>query len=141
MKPLLLASAFLALMATACSDRVTTSTEMVFDEQKPPPADQVTFTFIQQNVFDLSCALSGCHADLEYPNLSADQAYANIVDAPSSEGLDLVTPGDPDNSYLYIKIAGGPRLNGSLMPRGRAPLPAETIAAVREWIERGAPND
>ena len=141
MKRLLLLSALLALVTTACSDRVTTSTEMVFDEREAPPADEVTFTSIQENVLDVSCALSGCHANSEYPNLAASQSYASIVGKPSSAGIDLVTPGDPDNSYLYVKIAAGPNMSGARMPRGSAPLPAETIAAVREWIERGAPND
>ena len=135
----------LALLAAACSDRLTTSTDMVFDNNTPPPdsttfpPDSTTFSFIQENVFNLSCALSGCHKDLEFPNLSAGHAYANIVNVPSSTEFKLIAPGNPDSSYLYIKITTGSGLNR--MPRGRPPLLASTIEAVRKWIERGAPND
>ncbi len=56
-------------------------------------------------------------------------------------GLSLVTPGDPERSYLYIKITGGAGMEGSLMPRNRGALSAADKAVVRAWIARGAPND
>jgi hypothetical protein len=132
-------SALAAVLLAGCSDRVTTSTDMVFDPQGPP-ADQ-TFTAIQQQVFDVSCAVSGCHGDAEYPELSAGRAYASIVGQPSTMRLKLVAPGQPDSSYLYIKIAGGSRMVGSRMPYGRPAMSDAAIASVRAWIERGAPND
>jgi hypothetical protein len=137
MKRSLLLIALVALLGASCSD-LTTSTDMVFDA-KAPPAE--TFTSIQQEVFDGFCAVSGCHADAEYPNLSARQAYANIVGVRSTQGLKLVAPGQPDSSYLYIKIAGGSGMIGARMPYRRPELPDSTIGAVRRWIEGGAPND
>jgi hypothetical protein len=124
-----------ALLGFACN--VTTSTDMVFDS-KAPPTD--AFSSIQQ-VFDESCATRGCHADVEYPNLSAGQSYASLVGKPSTAGPKLVAPAQPDSSYLYIKIAGRPGMLGRRMPYGKPPLPDTTIAAIRSWIERGAPND
>lgn len=100
-----------------------------------------TFSQVQQQVFTPSCALSGCHADADHPILRAGQAYGNLVGVASSVGLILVTPGDPDRSYLYIKITGGPGMVGSRMPRGRGALSAANLAVVRDWIARGAPND
>lgn len=140
-------------LVVSCSDRITTDTEMVWDQQIPSPGDgqpadttftpvDTTFTLVQRQVLGPSCALSGCHADAAYPNLSADQAWGNLVNALSSApGLSLVTPGEPERSYLYIKLTGSPAMMGGLMPRGRGALSAADLAVVRAWIARGAPND
>ena len=143
MKPSLLLIFLISFWSAGCSDHVTTSTDMVFDEIEPasPPDEDTTFSFVQENVFNLSCALSGCHSGSTFPDLSAGQAYANIANAAGSQGLKLIAPGDPDNSYLYIKVTSGPGMSGSRMPQGGAPLPPTTIDALRDWIERGAPNN
>ena len=127
----------LALLAMGCGKK--SSTEMVFDREPPPAGEATTFSFVQQRVFDPSCATVGCHAGARFPDLTAGRAYANIVNQPGSVGL-LIAPGDPDNSYLYTKITGGAGMRGSRMPPG-TPLPETTIAAVRDWIARGAAND
>ncbi len=123
------------------------SVQMVFD----PPADgtpndgpisNTTFGFVQKNVLTPSCALSGCHGDREYPNLSAAQAYGNIVNGLSSNpDQPLIKPGDPDNSYLYLKLIKGEGIFGDRMPKSNPALSDDLVAAVRDWIERGAPND
>jgi len=130
-----------AFALTACSDHITTSTEMVFDNEPPPVEEVVTFSFVQENVLDVSCALSGCHAGGAFPDLSAGSSYGNIVDVLGSQGLDLVEPGDPENSYLFIKITGGGGMSGQLMPYGGARLPDASIDAVRKWIADGALDD
>ncbi|MEW6754332.1 MAG: hypothetical protein AB1505_25610 [Candidatus Latescibacterota bacterium] len=124
-----------------CSDHITTSTDMVFDEEEPAPGRKVTFTSIEQEVFGVYCAVPGCHASSQYPDLSSGRAYASIVDMPSTAGLALVAPGRPDSSYLYLKVTGAPGIRGERMPYGGPPLPQATVEAVRAWIERGAPND
>ena len=107
-----------------------------------------TLSSIQMNIFDLNCALPGCHAGpnpQQGQDLSAGQAHANIVNVRSMERSDLnlfrVAPGDPDNSYLVWKIEGRPEIVGDRMPRGRAPLPPEAIAAIRQWIADGAQDN
>jgi len=133
---------FAAVFAlTACSDHITTSTDMMFDREPPPVEEVVTFSFVQENVLDVSCALSGCHAGGTFPELAAGRSYDNIVGVSSSEGLKLIEPGDPDSSYLFIKITEGPGISGQPMPYGGAPLPDATIDAVRKWIADGALND
>ena len=124
----------LSIALLACGTDSTT--DIVFDQ--PPPG---TFSFVQDNIFNPSCALSGCHADATLPNLSAGLAYGNLVNKEASAGSDLIEPGDPAKSYLFTKITNGEGIQGSRMPRGRAALSEELIAAVREWIELGAPND
>lgn len=105
-----------------------------------------TFSSIQQSVFNVSCAISGCHlgggaaAQLD---LSAGNAYANLVGVASVEipAVLRVEPGNPDESYLVQKIEGAPGIIGQQMPRGRDPLSAEQVEAIRGWIEAGAAND
>ena len=121
-----------------------TSTEMVFDATAGGPDGEsgpATFTLVQTQVLRPSCATAGCHAGVAYPNLSADRAYASLVNAPSSVGVTMVTPGDPGNSYLMTKLTGAPGMVGDRMPQGAAPLDSTRIALVRAWIERGAPRD
>ncbi len=102
-----------------------------------------TLSSIQANVFDLNCALSGCHAGSSPQqglNLSRGQARANIVGVRSNQRPNLlrVEPGNPDGSYLFQKITGAAGILGERMPRGRPPLSAEQIDAIRQWIADGA---
>lgn len=53
-----------------------------------------------------------------------------------------VIPGDPENSYLVRKLAGGRGIVGSRMPRIGPPyLTQGQMLVIRRWIELGAPND
>ena len=122
---------------TSCSGP-TTSTDMVFDSAAEGPA---TFAQVQETIFDVSCALSGCHGDSAWPNLSAEQAYDNIVRLESSRGMALVEPGDPDNSYLYLKLLADADIDGVRMPPNGPYLTPAALETVRTWIEKGPPND
>ncbi|MFK7843775.1 MAG: cytochrome c [Rhodothermales bacterium] len=104
---------------------------------------QPTLTDIQANIFDTSCALSGCHGNASPQlgqDLSAGQSFSNIVNVPSVEQPSLlrVKPGDPEDSYLFRKIRGDANIAGAQMPLGRSPLSAEQIALVESWILDGA---
>ena len=116
-------------------------------EHAPPLAadggNEATLTNIQQTIFTTSCAVSGCHAGprpQQLMDLSAGQAFANLVGVPSRERptLDRVVPGVPDASYLVWKIEGRPEITGARMPLGRPPLSAAQIALIRQWIAEGA---
>ena len=69
-------------------------------------------------------------------------AYANLVDVKSTQSpLLRVSPGKPDDSYLYRKITGTHTQvggNGERMPFGESSLTADEIDRVRRWIEGGA---
>ncbi len=102
-----------------------------------------TLTQVQNQIFTASCALSGCHAGNAPAaglNLSAGQAYDNIVDVPSTEqsALDRVEPFDPSASYLWLKVIGDPSISGDQMPRGGPPLDQQRMDLLRGWIEAGA---
>jgi hypothetical protein len=97
---------------------------------------------IQDNVFTPIC--TQCHAGAAAPlglRLDEGSAYAMLVNAPSVEvpSLNRVTPGDPNNSYLIQKLEGHAAV-GAQMPLGQPPLPASTIAVIRQWISNGAPQ-
>ena len=105
-----------------------------------------TFTSVQSRVFNASCAFSGCHAGSSPSqglDLSSGAAYNEIVNVPSAQqpSLDRIEPNDPDSSYLYLKLTGDASISGGRMPRGAQPLSQELLDLVRDWIERGAPND
>src|SRR5260370_40498985 len=104
-----------------------------------------TFTRVQNEIFSPTCASLGCHDPLGHQQdliLKAGQAYAKIVNQPSTEtpSLQRIAPGDPANSYLYRKM---PRsgITGDRMPQGGPYLTDAQIKLVRDWIRRGAPND
>ena len=104
---------------------------------------QPTLASIQENIFDQSCAVPGCHTGSSPPmdlDLSSGEAESNLVGVDSREvpSLKRVDPGNPDDSYLVRKIEGAPGIVGGRMPLNRAPLSSEEIAVVRDWITGGA---
>lgn len=115
-----------------------------------------TFDRVQTQIFDHSCALSGCHdsqtvrAELL---LERGASYGNLVDkTPTNAGasaagwkrITLVdaTHGDPVTSYLVHKLEGnlGPGL-GKRMPFNKPKLDDALVDVIRRWVEAGAPSD
>ena len=98
---------------------------------------------IEENVFTPIC--SKCHIGASAPEgleLDAAHAYDDLVGVPSVEepNLERVNPGNPDLSYMVLKIEGAAGIEGAQMPFGETPLPQSTIDAIRQWISNGAPN-
>ncbi len=107
-----------------------------------PPPLSADFQSIQDNVFTPICAR--CHSGASAPEglqLDAAHSYALLVGVPSTEvpSLDRVDPGNPDNSYIVLKLEGAPAIAGVQMPFGGPYLPQSTIAVIRQWITNGAP--
>jgi hypothetical protein len=101
------------------------------------------FESIQQNVFTPIC--SPCHSGASAPEglmLDAAHSYNLLVGVKSAESptLDRVQPGQPDQSYIVLKIEGAAGIVGSQMPLHETPLPQTTIDAIRQWITNGAPS-
>lgn len=84
------------------------------DSAKCVEADQHDdLDWIQDNVFTVSCSLSAsCHAGsanlARNLNLEPGMSEGNLVSQPSmgefSGGLNLVEPGQPDQSYLMVVL-------------------------------------
>ena len=92
-------------------------------------------------VFAVSCVTSGCHSGGEpAAGLSLEGDFAdNIIGVDSGQrpDLKLVDPGNPDKSYLLIKVRGDDEIISQRMPPGN-PLPAEQVEIIRAWIASGA---
>ncbi len=104
-------------------------------------ATEANLASIQATIFDISCATSGCHAGSTPAAgllLDSDGAITSLVDQPSAgvPSLNLVSPGDADNSYLVQKLEGSAAVGGR-MPVGGSISTAQ-ITAVRDWIDAGA---
>jgi hypothetical protein len=99
-----------------------------------------------QRIFGENCTT--CHAgSASMVDLSAGVSWANLVQrqapSPDSCGGVLVVPGQPESSYLYLKLSEPAPCYGLQMPMGdfaSNPLPACVVAIVRAWIAEGAPG-
>ena len=101
-----------------------------------------TLSEVQSQVFDTSC--TGCHSGSSPSqglNLSEGAAYGNTVNVPSTQApsIDLVEPGDADNSYLMQKLEGTAQ-TGAQMPNGGPYLSTTLRQLVRDWIDAGTQN-
>jgi len=129
-------------LAAGCGDRKLLPTEPAM----PGPIDaSATFSRVQNEVFDVSCALAGCHAGSAPQagmDLSAGRAYGNVVGVRSTERSDLnrIEPFSLDASYMVKKLRGDPDIIGSPMPLGGSITQAQMDLVV-SWVLRGAPND
>jgi hypothetical protein len=82
-------------------------------------------------VFEKRCV--GCHSGPSPKgNLSLTSAAGALK---GGDGGPAVVPGKPEESLLLEKIAGEP----PEMPQKDKPLSEAEVAAIRAWIERGAP--
>jgi len=112
-----------------------------------------TFDRIQKQIFNQSCAVSGCHdsqsrqgglllesgaslsnlIEVEPTNLNANAAgwkRVHVIDA---------TTGDVSTSLLAQKLVGPPQGFGARMPFARPKLDQSLIDVVQLWIAAGAP--
>ncbi len=99
------------------------------------------FNSIQANVFTPIC--TRCHIGASAPQglqLDAAHSYGLLVGVPSVEQPNVlrVNPGNPDSSYLVLKLEGASGISGGRMPLGGPYLPQSTIAVIRQWITEGA---
>jgi len=110
---------------------------------EPPPDDAPTLTTLQATIFTPKCGVPGCHgppAPEQGMNLTAGNTYAFTVGVDSVElsGYKRVLPDNAADSYLYMKLAGDPRIVFERMPFGGPYLTPAELEGVRLWIEAGA---
>lgn len=95
-------------------------------------AENLTFMLIKERIFSPRCF--SCHsAGGSAPHVSLE-TREELVDSP----LEIVIPGNPDESGIIIAIT---RSDDKRMPppdSGIAPLTAAEIDAIRRWIAEGA---
>ena len=118
---------------------------VIVEEPAPPPPTAPTLTQLQDEIFTPRCAFVGCHGP--FPNLGLlllrGQSYGSLVNVTSAElaPMKRVLPGQPDSSYIVLKLQGDPRIVGERMPYGGPYLSPAEIQKVRAWIAAGAKND
>lgn len=97
-----------------------------------------------KRILEFNCG--GCHggdtvqADL---NLVDGDVFARVLQASAQlTALKLIEPGQPMQSYLWLKISGDPSIVGAPMPidplNGDRRLSAQELADIKTWIEEGA---
>ena len=110
---------------------------------------EASFSRDVQPIFDRRCLSGGCHtlasaqAGLILDASMSYDALVNNQQATLDATFRRVVPGDPDASWLIRMIAEDPAGRGGFarMPLASAPLTANQIQTIRNWILRGAPND
>lgn len=93
----------------------------------------------------LAANCGGCHGgttpsaglDLATPEGLFDRLTANST---QQSGRKLVAPGQPQNSYLFLKLTGDGSITGTRMPQDRQ-LTEQELGDVETWILAGALND
>ena len=119
----------------------------------PGPAGPTASTFsrIQSEVLDKSCTSSSCHTSIARAGslvLQDDEAYDNLVGVTpanptaAASGMQRVYPGEPDKSFMYMKLSHALSDGmGLSMPWGGPYLTDSSLQVIRAWIEAGAPRE
>ncbi len=98
--------------------------------------DTISFNDTIMPILQANC-IGSCHPPFGNLDLNAQNAYANLVNVPSlSPGPIRVTPFQPENSMLYLRVAGSEA--GGRMPQGQSPLSSGEIGLIYDWIAQGA---
>jgi hypothetical protein len=131
------------LIVVSCSH--SSGPNMITNPPQPmgPPTFQEVAQFMGQN-----CSISGCHGATGTQPIAKPQnlstpaaAYAALVGvrAAGEPAFLRVQPGNPDSSYLIIKLVGRNQV-GLAMPPGGS-IGAARIQRWRDWITAGAVNN
>lgn len=131
------------------------------------PTGNISFADDVMPIFEANCNSTSCHgspstpdADLFLGSASDNdedtilEVYGELVnvDGYNALGMFRVKPGDPENSWLMVKLDGDmscPQAQpfcagscGQRMPRGTGAMPLSDgeLDIVRSWIANGAPS-
>jgi hypothetical protein len=109
--------------------------------------DGVTWEKRIKLILEFNCG--GCH-NVDDPQgaltLLGDGVYERLLE-PSGQITDmsLIAPGDPTQSYLFLKLIGDERIQGLQMPynplTGEGSLSQAEISDIETWIINGAVED
>ena len=132
-------------LAPASRDEVAAAIERV--SQNGPA--EASFENDIAPIFTRRCTF--CHYPLSATGLDLTRPFdpgTGILERasrwPRAEAKLLIDPADPLNSFLLDKVIRRnlvPSLDGEAMPWQIPPLAPEQIAAIRQWISDGAPDD
>jgi Carboxypeptidase regulatory-like domain len=109
--------------------------------------DTVAYSDVQAVWGEYGC--TGCHPGVNSSlDLREAQSYADLVGIPALEDTSLtrVVAGDPERSFLYLKLGGASPVGdipaiGTRMPPRAPPIDEADLELVRDWIEQGAKDE
>jgi hypothetical protein len=112
---------------------------------EPDPDSGATLSGHVQPILDTRCATPGCHGSMAPAaglDLTAGASRDSLLEVFSTQNpeLNLVTAGNPTNSYLMTKLTS-PGFAGQQMPLGTDKLTDAELDVIRLWISYGAPDD
>lgn len=107
----------------------------------------VTWAGRISKIFDANC--SGCHGGenpAEGLDLRDEDAYENLfVQSVQNPDMALIAPGEPMESYLWLKLIHDPTVSGFPMPynplTGEGSLREAELGDIETWIFNGAIRD
>jgi hypothetical protein len=133
MRPTTLAIPLLIL--TACGDKDDDSGATDTGEESGP---EPTWENVRDDVLVPSCGFSSCHAPPGSAQfgVDADSLADDYVEVPAfqDESYFLVDPGNPDDSYLLMKLEGAAGISNDAMPPPDGGMDAARVQLVRDWI-------
>lgn len=97
-------------------------------------------------IFAQSCAQVGCHMGSDAQmgmSLERETFVGHTVAEASRErpDLELIDPGNPDSSYLLMKVRGDEDIVGAPMPFTGNSLSEQEIASIENWVNALADVD
>ncbi len=101
-------------------------------EPEPKPIEP-TYPSIRKHVLEMKCI--SCHTPGESAGRIPLVTKQDLLDSP----LDLVVPGEPEESGLTIVLEPGARKFMPPRDSGISPVTEEEKNAIRIWIQNGAP--
>ncbi|MDR8391019.1 hypothetical protein NC796_07715 [Aliifodinibius sp. S!AR15-10] len=99
-----------------------------------------TFSNVQE-IFNSSCATSGCHDAATAQNGVDLSSYNAAVNSNGDQCGEIIVANEPDNSPIVDKIEPNPDCGTARMPQGGPYLSDEEINLIRDWISEGAENN
>ncbi len=125
------------VFVSGCKDNIVMENDL-----QTPSGMKATFSDIQKQLFNSSCALSGCHAGNNPQagvNLSEGSAYNNLINIQSTlyPSFKRVTPGNKGTSLLYMVLSYNSETK--MPPTGK--MAQSVIDSVGAWIDKGAQNN
>ena len=105
------------------------------------PAAPVSYAQVQALFTSAGC--TGCHPNVNSTlNLQQGASYNSLANQSALEDprYAYIVSGDPQKSFLYLKVAGFGAFGqvGGRMPFGKPPLTSDQIHLLANWITQGA---
>lgn len=142
--PVLVITILSSLALSFCGDSGPTSSSSMSATDTRTLQANPSFSQTIQEIFNRrGCTSSSCHGSAQMAGLDlrSGASYGDLVGVrATSEPIVRVIPGDPDGSYLVIKLEGRQSV-GARMPQTGSPLDSIDLGNVRNWISTGAPNN